>query len=143
MYISDLTLLSWGTAGLQLIDTLRAQAPPNTGSTILYRLGSRRTALLFRQFAHSFNGGPAHAMGSIVISVKCSLSWNPASKQFFLLSKVRFQRCAETRRSRAKSTQSRAASSSPWSTFLSTVRSDLPHAQPMSGHFALKFAPGY
>ena len=108
-----------------------------------YRLGSRRTHLLFGRFAHSFNGGPVCAMGSIVISVKRRLAWTPPSPQFFLLSKVRFQRCAETPRRRAKSAQRRAASSSPWSTFLSKVRSDLPYAQPSSETFDLKLAPRY
>ena len=59
----------------------------------------------------------------------------------FLLSKVRFYRCAETRRSRAKSPRSTAASSSPWTTFLSTVCSDPPHAQPVNETFALKIRP--
>ena len=110
-------------------------------NTITGWLGSRRTHLLFGRFAHSFNGGPVCAMGSIVISVKRRLAWTPPSPQFFLLSEVRFQRCAETPRRRSKSAQRRAASSSPWSTFLSTVRSDLPYAQPTSELFDLKIRP--
>ena len=37
--------------------------------------------------------------------------------------------------------QRQAASSSPWSTFLSEVRSDPPHAQPINETFALKIRP--
>ena len=108
---------------------------------VQYKLGSRRTHLLFGRFSHSFNGGPVCAMCSIVISVKRRLAWTPPSPQFFLWSEVRFQRCAETPRRRSKSAQRRAASSSPWSTFLSEVRSDLPYAQPTSETFDLNIRP--
>ena len=80
-------------------------------------------------------------MGSIVISVKCRLSWNLSSPPFFLLSEVGFQRCAETPRRRSKSAQRQAVSSSPWSTFLSEVRSPSPCAQPIHETFDLKIRP--
>ena len=43
-------------------------------------------------------------------------------------------------RNRRKERQ--AASSSPWSTLLSEVRSDPPHAHPINETFALKIPPG-
>ena len=94
-------------------------------------------------FSHSSDGGPASAVGSIVISAKCRLSWWGASPTFFLLSEVRFQRCAETPRSLVKSPRSTPPSSSPWSSFLSTVCSPSRHSQPSSETFDLKLAPGY
>ena len=85
-------------------------------------------------------GGPAHAIGTIVISTKCRLSWRPATTNFFHMSDTRIQRCAETRGRRLKSTRRRPPSSSAASSFLSTVRSPSPHAQPMDRHFDLKIA---
>ena len=77
-------------------------------------------------------------MGTVVISVRRRLSLSKASSNFFLLSDGRSDRSAEKVRSRRKSPRSPCPSSSPWSTFLSTVRSDFAYAQPSSGLFALK-----
>ena len=110
----------------------------NTHTCTCTGLARDDKGLLCRQFPHPSNGGPVPVMGPVMISTRSRLSWWGASSVFFLLVEVRVQRCAETPRSRVKSTQRTPPSSSPWSTSISKVRSPSPHSQPTSETFALK-----